>query len=94
MRPDEIELVVQAAVQKAFADAVAPAVQAAVTNVLTTFGIEQDDRKEIREDFRQLRRWRKSVEQAQSMTFKAILTTLVGGFLGAIWMGIKVYFEK
>ena len=36
----------------------------AVASVLASFGIEDDDRKELRADFQHLRRWRKSVEQA------------------------------
>ena len=44
----------------------------------------------MRADFQHLRRWRKSVEQAQSYTFKAVITIIVAGFLGAVWLGIKV----
>ena len=44
----------------------------AVASVLASFGIEDDDRKEIRADFQHLRRWRKSVEQAQSYTFNPV----------------------
>lgn len=38
---------------------------------------------EIRADFQHLRRWRRSVEQAQSYTFKAVITVIVTGFVGA-----------
>src|SRR6266480_7371175 len=38
---------------------------------------------ELRADFQHLRRWRKSVEQAQSYTFKAVITIIVTGFVGA-----------
>ena len=89
MRPDEIEIIVQGAVQKALAAAVEPAVQGVVTN-----GIDQNDRKEIREDLRHLRRWRKSVEQAQTLTFTAVIGTIATGILAAVWMGIKVYLGK
>ena len=44
---------------------------------------------EIRADFQHLRRWRRSVEQAQSYTFKAVITIIVTGFVGAVWLGIK-----
>lgn len=64
-------------------------VDRAITTVLTSFGIEEDDRRELRADFQHLRRWRKSVEQAQSYTFKAVITIIVAGFLGAIWLGTK-----
>src|SRR5437588_4887336 len=45
---------------------------------------------ELRADFQHLRRWRKSVEQAQGYTFKAIITVIVTGFVGAVWLGVKV----
>ena len=48
----------------------------------------------LRADFQHLRRWRKSVEQAQSYTFKTVITIIVAGFLGAIWLGIKVMVGK
>jgi hypothetical protein len=66
----------------------------AIATILTSFGIEEEDRRELRADFQHLRRWRKSVEQAQSYTFKAVITIIVAGFLGAIWLGIKVMVGK
>jgi hypothetical protein len=44
--------------------------------------MEEEDRRELRADFQHLRRWRESVEQAQSYTFKAIITVIVAGVLG------------
>jgi hypothetical protein len=49
---------------------------------------------ELRADFQHLRRWRKSVEQAQSYTFKAMITVLITGFVGAVWLGVKVMLGK
>jgi aspartate/tyrosine/aromatic aminotransferase len=70
------------------------AVQRAVASILTSFGIEEEDRKELRADLQHLRRWRKSVEQAQSYTFKAVITVIVSGFVGAVWPGIKATLGK
>jgi len=61
----------------------------AIATILTSFGIEEEDRKELRADFQHLRRWRKSVEQAQSYTFKAVITVIVAGLVGAVWLGVK-----
>jgi hypothetical protein len=61
---------------------------------LARFGIEEGDHKELAADFNHLRRWRKSVEQAQSYTFKVVITTIVGGFLGALWLGIQTMVHK
>ena len=65
-----------------------------IATILTSFGIEEEDRKELRADFQHLRRWRKSVEQAQSYTFKAVITVIVTGFVGAVWLGIKATLGK
>jgi hypothetical protein len=65
-----------------------------IATILTSFGIEEEDRKEIKADFQHLRRWRKSVEQAQSYTFKAVVTVIVTGLVGALWLGIKVLVGK
>jgi hypothetical protein len=62
--------------------------------VLSSFGIEEEDRKELRADFQHLRRWRKSVEQAQSHTFKAVITILITGMVGALWLGLKMMLGK
>ena len=61
-----------------------------IVTVLASLGIEEEDGREIRADFEHLRRWRKAVEQAQSDTFKAVITVMVTGFVGAIWLGAKV----
>jgi hypothetical protein len=65
-----------------------------IATILTSFGIEEEDRRELRADFQHLRRWRKSVEQAQSYTFKAVITIIVTGLVGAAWLGVKVMLGK
>lgn len=65
-----------------------------IATILLSFGIEDDDRKEIRADFQHLRKWRKSVEQAQSYTFKAVITVIATGFVGAVWLGFKTMLGK
>jgi hypothetical protein len=66
----------------------------AVATILTSFGIDDDDRKELKADFVHLRKWRLSVEQAQSYTFKAVITVIATGFVGAVWMGLKAALGK
>jgi len=65
-----------------------------IATILTSFGIEEGDRQELRSDFQHLRRWRKSVEQAQSYTCKTVITIIATGFVGAVWLGIKTALEK
>jgi hypothetical protein len=66
----------------------------AVATTLNSFGIDEEDRTELKADFQHLRRWRRSVEQAQSYTFKAVITVIVTGFAGAVWLGIKATLGK
>jgi ABC-type transporter Mla maintaining outer membrane lipid asymmetry permease subunit MlaE len=75
-------------------DDINAAILKTVTTILTSFGIGEKDRQELRADFQHLRRWRKSVEQAQSFTFKAVITIVVTGFVGAVWLGVKVMLGK
>jgi hypothetical protein len=56
--------------------------------------LELIHRIELRADFQHLRRWRRSVEQAQSYTFKAVITIIVTGLVGAVWLGVKVMLGK
>ena len=65
-----------------------------IATILTSFGIEEEDRRELRADFQHLRRWRRSVEQAQSYTFKAVITVIVTGLVGAVWLGVKAMLGK
>jgi hypothetical protein len=97
MHDDEIRAVVAetlAEQQKCHHDEIDAVVLKAMATILTSFGIEEEDRRELRADFQHLRRWRKSVEQAQSYTFKAVITIIVTGFVGAVWLGVKVMLGK
>jgi 2-hydroxychromene-2-carboxylate isomerase len=62
--------------------------------MLNSLGIEQDDHRDLRADLDYLRRWRKNIEEAQSYAFKASITVIVTGFIGAIWLGINAAFGK
>ena len=84
-------LIEQERVRRSDIDAV---VVKTIATILTSFGIEEGDRKELRADFQHLRRWRRSVEQAQSCTFKAVITVIATGLIGAIWLGIKATLGK
>jgi uncharacterized protein (UPF0371 family) len=66
----------------------------AVAAILASFGVDEDDRKELRADFIHLRRWRKSVEQAQGMTLRAVIVVIVSGLAGAVWLGMKTLLVK
>jgi hypothetical protein len=97
MREEDIRAIVAetlAEQQKLYLDDIDAVVLKAIATILTSFGIEEEDRRELRADFQHLRRWRRSVEQAQSYTFKAVITIIVTGFVGAVWLGVKVMLGK
>lgn len=65
-----------------------------IATILTSFGIEEEDRVELRADFIHLRKWRKSVEQAQTLTFKVVVAAIISGVVGAFWLGFKTLMGK
>ena len=65
-----------------------------IATILTGFGIEEEDRVELRADLTHLRKWRRSVEQAQTYTFKTVVTAITVGFVGAVWLGVKAIIGK
>jgi len=97
LRDEDIRTIVAetlAEQQRLHRDDIETIVLRAIATILTSFGMEEEDRRELRADFQHLRRWRKSVEQAQSYTFKAVITIIVAGILGALWLGIKITLGK
>jgi hypothetical protein len=93
LRDDDVRAIVVetlAEQQRLHRDDIDAIILKTTVTILNSFGIEEDDRRELRADFQHLRRWRKSVEQAQSYTFKAAITVIVTGFVGAVWLGIKI----
>ena len=97
MTDDEVRVIVaemlaeQHRLQQANFDAI---VLRTVASVLASFGIDNDDRKELRADFQHLRRWRTSVEQAQSYTLKAVITVIATGMMGVVGLSVKVVLGK
>jgi hypothetical protein len=70
------------------------AAKTTIATILQSFGVEEDDRKEVKADFQHLRRSRKGFEQAGSYTIKAIVTILVSGLVMAVWFGIRAALGK
>lgn len=97
MQPHDVKAVVAATLaeqQRLHSDDIDVVVLKTISTILTSFGIEEEDRRELRADFSHLRRWRKSVESAQTVTFRVIITTLATGFVAAIWLGFKTVLGK
>ena len=97
MSDDEVRAIVAATLaeqhrlQQANIDAI---VLRTVASVLASFGIDDDDRKELRADFQHLRRWRRSLEQAQSYTLKAVITVIATGLMGVVGLSVKFVLGK
>jgi hypothetical protein len=92
MREDEIRQIVRetlSAERQLHNAAEDEVVLRTVSAILKSFGIEEDDHREFRKDMDHLRKWRKSVEQAQTITFKVAISAIVTGLIGAAWLGFK-----
>lgn len=97
MQAHDIQAVVHATLaeqQRLHNDDIDAVVLKTIATILTSFGIEDEDRKELRADFIHLRKWRKSVDAATSLSFKVIVGTIVSGFLAAVWIGVKALMGK
>ena len=96
MTPEEIKAVVKEALaeQRLAALPADDVVLQTVATILKSFGIEEEERLELKADFSHLRRWRKATEQASSYTFKAVITVIATGFLGMVWLGFKAMLGK
>jgi uncharacterized protein (UPF0371 family) len=97
MTPEDIRTIVAAVLEEESVRrgaALDEVVFKAVATILTSFGIEEEDRKELTLDLNHLRRWRKSVEQAQSMGFKLVFGAIISGLVGALWMGVKASIKQ
>jgi len=65
-----------------------------ISTILTSFGIDEEDRVELRLDFQHLRRWRRASDQVEKAGWRAIITVLVTGVCGLIWLGVQAKFGK
>ena len=97
MTPNEIRCIVREVLADQSESRIARLDEAIVKNVasiLISFGIYEEDRKEMRADFQNLRRWRKSAEQAKSDTFRALVAMIVTGFVGTVLLGVRAILGK
>ena len=63
-------------------------------NILLRLGFDLDNPEQIRKDLAHLRRWREATEKAESIGLKVVITTIIGGLLGAIWLGFQAMIHK
>lgn len=92
MQPHEVKIVVAevlAEQRRLQNDQTDEVVLRTISTILTSFGMDEEDRLELKADFQHLRKWRKSVEQAQTLTIKIVVTVIISGIVGAFWLGFK-----
>lgn len=65
-----------------------------IATILTSFGINEDEKNEIRADFSHLRRSRKATERVTSMGIVTAVGILISGILGMLWLGFKAMVGK
>jgi hypothetical protein len=65
-----------------------------IATILTSFGIEEDDRKELQADFRHLRKWRRSVEQVERVGWGTVISVIATGVCATLWLGFKTMLGK
>jgi sulfur carrier protein ThiS len=97
MRPDEIKEIVKQVMAEDRRENAANldlTMMKTVSAILTSFGIEDEERAEIRQDFRYLRRWRRTAERVTNTGVIAIVTVVVGGVASATWLGVKALIGK
>lgn len=61
----------------------------AIVEAFKNIGIDTHDSIQTQKDMAHLRKWRVAVDQASSTSFKVVVTTLVAGLLGLIWLGLQ-----
>lgn len=65
-----------------------------ISTILTAFGMDENDRVEIRADLIHLRQWRKSTEAVKRAGWVTMAGIVVSGALGALWLGFKTALGK
>lgn len=60
-----------------------------VNETLTKLGVDHDDPHEMQKDFHHLREWRRASSEIRSKSVAAVLTVVIAGGLGALWLGFK-----
>lgn len=65
-----------------------------VKQTLTAFGMDVEKPIEMQRDFQHLRDWRESVSAIKRRGAFAVVTVLVSGTLGALWIGLQHMMQR
>lgn len=75
--------------ENALREIIEQSVEKGVASALIKIGVDVESPLEMQRDMQHLRRWRKSVEAVQRKGAMVVVSTLVVGGLGALWMGFR-----
>ena len=65
-----------------------------IASILTSFGINEDEQKDIRLDFQHLRRSRKAYDLIQTTGVKAAIGLVVASILTTLWLGVQALLHR
>ena len=71
-------------------DTIRQEVEEGIRSVLKDFGLHEDDRVETVKDLVHLRNHRIAQEQVSGWARKTVITTIILGALGSMWVGFKI----
>ncbi len=70
-------------------DEIEQVVEATVDAILTRLGVDTEDPIELQRDMQFVRDWRKSTEAVKGKALVTIISVLVCGTAGALFLGVK-----
>ena len=65
-----------------------------IASILTSFGIDEDERQEVKLDFQHLRRSRKAYDLIQTTGVKAAIGLIIGSILTTLWLGVQALLHR
>lgn len=65
----------------------------AIKEAFKSLGVDANSPLEVQKDMAHLRRWRMAVDSASGTSFKVMITTLIAGLMGVLWLGLQNAFK-
>lgn len=96
MPPEQLEEVVKAAVEQQVnltKEELKTLVADGVTEAFTRLGMDPGSPLEMQRDFQHLRDWRLAVQATRKKGLITLVSVLVTGVIGLVWLGFKEFFQ-
>ena len=88
-RPESAQVELRAEVVTLTREELRGIVTEAIQEAFQQIGLDSHDPLEVQRDMAHLRKWREAVDAAGSASFKTVVTTLILGGLGLLWVGFQ-----